>query len=45
MGDILQVSGSTNGKSDGSPTATNRMNPPQQNKEEIDDENHNTTNE
>jgi hypothetical protein len=33
---IVQGSGSTNGKSNGSP---------QQNKEEIDDENHNTANE
>jgi hypothetical protein len=34
---IVQGSGSTGGKSDGSPPAINRMNSPQQNKEEADD--------
>jgi hypothetical protein len=34
---IVQGSGSTGGKSDGSPPAINRMNSPQQSKEEADD--------
>jgi hypothetical protein len=42
---IVQGSGSTGGKSDGSPPAINRMNSPQQNKEEADDEIHNTADE